>query len=61
MKERGEGFWRLNQVLEIIPISRSGWWKGFPKIRRMDNQTPASEHSPLRTKTFWPRLRNLSI
>lgn len=28
MKENSESFLRLHQVLEIIPISRSGWWQG---------------------------------
>lgn len=28
MSEKTESFLRLNQVLEIIPISKSGWWQG---------------------------------
>lgn len=27
------GFLRLPQVLELVPISRSGWWKGVAELR----------------------------
>lgn len=44
MNEKGESFLRLNQVLEIIPISRSGWWKGckegkYPKPLKIGART----------------------
>jgi len=40
------GFLRLPQVLEIIPISKSTWWKGikegrFPKPVKLTERTSA--------------------
>ena len=40
------GFLRLPQVLEIIPISKSSWWKGiqegrFPKPVKLTERTSA--------------------
>ncbi len=43
---RRRGFLRLPQVLEIIPISKSSWWKGikegrFPKPVKLSERTSA--------------------
>lgn len=40
------GFLRLNQVLEVIPISKSSWWQGvksgrFPKGVKLGPRTTA--------------------
>lgn len=40
------GFLRLPQVLEIVPISKSAWWKGcksgrFPKPVKLGPRTTA--------------------
>lgn len=40
------GFLRLPQVLEILPISKSSWWKGiregrFPKPYKLSERTSA--------------------
>ncbi len=40
------GFMRLPQVLEILPISKSTWWKGiregrFPKPVKLSERTSA--------------------
>ena len=44
MSDTEERFLRLSQVLEIIPISRSGWWKGckegkYPKPLKIGART----------------------
>jgi prophage regulatory protein len=38
------GFLRLNQVLEVIPISKSSWWAGiksgrYPAGRKLSERT----------------------
>jgi predicted DNA-binding transcriptional regulator AlpA len=43
---RKRGFLRLPQVLEILPISKSTWWKGikegrFPKPVKLTERTSA--------------------
>lgn len=52
MKENGESFLRLYQVLEIIPISRSGWWKGckegkYPKPIKLGPRTTVWKKSEI--------------
>lgn len=44
MSEPDERFLRLNQVLEIVPISPSSWWQGckdgrFPKPIKLGPRT----------------------
>jgi predicted DNA-binding transcriptional regulator AlpA len=44
--EKKRGFLRLPQVLEILPISKSTWWKGikegrFPKPVKLTERTSA--------------------
>lgn len=44
MNHTEERFLRLPQVLEIIPISKSGWWKGckegrYPKPIKLGART----------------------
>jgi prophage regulatory protein len=44
--EKKQGFLRLPQVLEILPISKSTWWKGikegrFPKPVKLTERTSA--------------------
>ena len=44
MKKREEKFLRLQQVLDIIPISRSAWWQGckdgrYPKPIKLAPRT----------------------
>lgn len=44
MNHTEERFLRLTQVLEIIPISKSGWWKGckegrYPKPIKLGART----------------------
>ncbi len=44
MSDTEERFLRLSQVLDIIPISRSGWWKGckegkYPKPLKIGART----------------------
>ena len=44
MNHNEERFLRLPQVLEIIPISKSGWWKGckegrYPKPIKLGART----------------------
>ena len=44
--EKKRGFLRLPQVLEIIPVSKSTWWKGikegrFPKPVKLTERTSA--------------------
>ncbi|WP_067866806.1 helix-turn-helix transcriptional regulator [Neptuniibacter marinus] len=33
MNTRLRGYYRINQVLEIIPIGKSSWWAGIAKGR----------------------------
>lgn len=45
-RERKRGFLRLPQVLEILPISKSTWWKGikegrFPRPVKLTERTSA--------------------
>ena len=35
------GFVRLPQVLQLIPISKSAWWDGFPKPVKLGPRTAA--------------------
>jgi prophage regulatory protein len=44
--KKKQGFLRLPQVLEILPISKSTWWKGiregrFPKPVKLSERTSA--------------------
>lgn len=44
--KKNVGFLRLPQVLEILPISKSTWWKGvkegrFPKPVKLSERTSA--------------------
>lgn len=44
--KKKRGFLRLPQVLEILPISKSTWWKGiqegrFPKPVKLTERTSA--------------------
>lgn len=44
--EKKRGFMRLPQVLEILPVSKSTWWKGirdgrFPKPVKLSERTSA--------------------
>lgn len=33
MNTRLRGYYRINQVLELIPIGKSSWWAGIAKGR----------------------------
>ena len=33
LPESVDGFLRLPQVLELVPVSRSGWWQGVKEKR----------------------------
>ena len=51
---RERGFLRLPQVLEIIPISKSSWWKGvkegkYPKPVKLSERTSAWRQSDIDT------------
>lgn len=51
--EEFDGFLRLNQVLNIIPVSRATWWNGcstgrFPKPYKLGPKVTAWKKSDIR-------------
>lgn len=53
MNDTEERFLRLSQVLEIIPISKSGWWKGckegrYPQPLKLGARTTVWRASEIR-------------
>ncbi|MGA3209211.1 MAG: AlpA family phage regulatory protein [Syntrophales bacterium] len=57
-----EGLLRVKQILQIIPISRSGWWQGvrrgrFPQPIKLGPRTTAWKVEDIRLlidgKTAW--------
>ena len=52
MQRNEEKFLRLTQVLEIIPVSRSSWWKGcktgkYPKSIKLGARSTARKSSEI--------------
>lgn len=52
MQRKEEKFLRLTQVLEIIPVSRSSWWKGcktgkYPKSIKLGARSTAWKSSEI--------------